>query len=126
MEQNLDAEMLYAQFTKSILKCKNDYTAAAKIIGEYNGKLLAMKYAPISFKFANFVNKMDWKNVLTPEQYVSIIRSHGEIVIKSGDSDYNYWFASLVTGSDVEKHDEMVSKSGNAEMIKKIGQRKIR
>lgn len=111
MEQNIDAEKLYEEFAKNMFKCKGVFSDCVNVIYEYSDKILSMKYAPISFRFASFVSKLNADGLMVPEQYDLIIKAHGNVVIKHGDAECNYWFVSFVKGADIEKHREVIHKS---------------
>ena len=112
MEQNMDAESVYFDFSKRLSKCKGNPDEAIRVINEYNDKILVMNCASISFRFASCVSKLHMYELMNPEEYNAIVRAHGEVVIKYGDSQCNYWFVSFVKGSDIEGHKEAILKSG--------------
>ena len=113
MKQNIDAEMLYEEFAKKMFKCKGVFNDCVNVICEYSDKILSMKYAPISYKFASCVSKLNSDGLMNQEQYDLIIKSHGNVVIKYGDSECNYWFISFVKGADIEKHREVIRENGD-------------
>lgn len=121
MEQNMDAESVYFDFSKRLSKCRGNIDEVIGIIKEYNGKVLIMNCAPISFRFASCVSKLHMYELMNPEEYNAIVRAHGDIVIKYGDSECNYWFVSFVKGSDIDKHKEAILKcNGQHDFDKKI------
>lgn len=128
MKHNIDADEVYTEFSKKLSKCKGNADDVVSVTKEYSKKILNMNYAPISFKFARCLTKLSVDKLMDPEEYYSIIRAHGSVVINSGDPECNYWFTALVKGSDIEKHGDVISKSGNEQytsaFVKRIGSKK--